>query len=340
MIILNGVMCCQTAAKQAFNRTLTGRLSFVDGTDWQRDRLWGNYVKRLFTVILALLLVFAGGVVVLALISQPVGAHPFFQDAPPVQVIAHQGGDDLWPSNTLYAMERAVTLGVDVLEMDVHATRDGVLVLSHDETVERLTDGSGLIKEMTLAEIEALDAAYDWTPDDVPPVDGIYPLRGQGIAIPTLEEIFEAFPGMPMNIEVKQQEPPIVEPFCQLLRQYGKEDEVLVASFHPEVMVAFRQECPEVATSATEREILPFYILNQARLAAVYRAPAHAFQVPEVSGGRRVVTERFVNAAHAHNVQVHVWTVDDPEKMARLIELGVDGIITDRPDLLLDLLNR
>lgn len=297
-------------------------------------------MKRLSTILLALLLVLGVGVIILTLLSRPVDAHPFFADAPAIEVIAHQGGDGLWPSNTLYAMEHAAELGVDVLEMDVHATRDGVLVLSHDETVDRLTDGSGLIKEMTLAEIQELDAAYDWTADDMPPADGVYPLRGQGITVPTLEEVFATFPEMRMNIELKQQEPPIFEPFCRLIHQYGKEEEVLMASFHPEVMVAFRRECPEVATSATEREILPFYILNQARLAAIYRSPAHAFQVPEYSGGRHVVTERFVRAAHAHNVRVHVWTVDDPQQMARLIDLGVDGIITDRPDRLLDLLGR
>lgn len=298
-------------------------------------------MKRILTVILVLLLVAGAAVIALALLSRPVAAHPFFHDAPRVQVIAHQGGDGLWPSNTLYAFERALDLGVDVLEMDVHASQDGVIVLSHDETVERLTDGTGLIKEMTLAEIKELDAAYDWTPDDVPPADGVYPYRGQGITIPTLEEVFAAFPTTTrMNIELKQQEPSIVAPFCNLLRQYGKEDEVLVASFHPDVMVAFRRECPEVATSATEREILPFYILNQVLLSAVYRPSAHAFQVPEYSAGRHVVTERFVQGAHAHNVQVHVWTVDEPEVMARLVALGVDGIITDRPDRLLELLER
>ena len=297
-------------------------------------------MKRITKTAVGLLLLAGTVVVALAIFSEPVDPHPFFQSAAEVQVIAHQGGDDLWPSNTLYAFERAVDLGVDVLEMDLHATEDGVLVLSHDETVDRLTEGSGLIKEMTLAEIKGLDAAYEWTPDDVPPEDGVYPLRDEGITIPTLEEVFVGFPQVPMNIEIKQREPSIVEPYCRLLREHGKETQVLTASFHPEVMVAFRRACPEVATSATEREILPFYILTLARLSAVYRSPAHAFQVPEYSAGRRVVTERFVRAAHAHNVKVHVWTVDDPEKMSELIRLGVDGIITDRPDRLLAVLGR
>lgn len=280
---------------------------------------------------LVLLFLYAG----LALTSQPRADLPFFQGAPDFLVIAHQGGDGLWPSNTIFAFERAAEMGVDVLEMDVHQTADGVIVLSHDETVDRLTDGSGLIKEMTYAQIRRLDAAYSWT-DEV----GEQAYRGEGIQIPTLESIFAAFPEMRMNIEIKQKEPSMVEPFCQLLRRHIEGPEVLVASFHPETMEEFRQQCPGVATSATEPEIQPFFILNRAFLGAVYRPPADAFQVPEYSGNLRVVTRRFVRGAHDHNVAVHVWTVNETQDMERLIELGVDGIITDRPDRLMRLLGR
>jgi glycerophosphoryl diester phosphodiesterase len=236
----------------------------------------------------------------------------------------------------MVAYRHAVELGVDVLEMDMHSTADGVLVLSHDDTVDRLTDGSGLIRELTWAELQELDAGYRWSDDE----GQTFPYRGQGITIPSLEEVLTTFPDTPLNIEIKQQEPPIVEPFCALLRQYGREHDVLVASFHPKTMEAFRLTCPVVATSGTEEEIRPFYILNRAGLAALFTPPAEAFQVPEYSGNLHVVTGAFVRGAHRRNVDVHVWTVNATEDMERLLALDVDGLITDRPDRLLALLGR
>lgn len=262
--------------------------------------------------------------------------HPFFAGRPEVLVIAHQGGEQLRPSNTMVAYRHAVELGADVLEMDMHSTADGVLVLSHDDTVDRLTDGRGLIKEMSWEQLQTIDAGYAWTGDE----GASFPYRGQGIGIPSLEEVLAAFPDVPMNIEIKQREPSIVEPFCALLRQYGREHGVLVASFHPDTMVAFRESCPEVATSGTEREIRPFWVLSRLGLARLYSPPADAFQVPEYSGGLHVVTGGFVRGAHSRNVEVHVWTVNETADMERLLALGVDGIITDRPDRLLELLGR
>lgn len=273
---------------------------------------------------------------ILALLARSVPERPFFAGDDGVLVIAHQGGNLVRPDNTLLAFEHAVALGVDVLEMDISGTSDGTLVVMHDLTVDRTTNGLGPITGMTLAEIQGLDAAYNWSIDD----GATFPYRGRGVTVPALEEVFLAFPDMRMNIEIKQQEPSIVAPFCQLLRDHRMTDQVLVASFHPETMTEFRQACPEVATSAVEPEIRLFFALNMARLAAIYQAPAEAFQVPEYSGDLHVVTERFVRNAHRHNLDVHVWTVNEESAMQRLLDLGVDGIITDRPDLLLGLLGR
>lgn len=290
---------------------------------------------RIARIGLAVVLGLAAVLLILSLLARPRPAHPFFAGQPEVLVIAHQGGEGLRPSNTMVAYRHALELGADVLEMDMHSTADGVLVLSHDETVDRLTDGAGLIKEMTWAELQELDAGYHWSDDGQ-----TFPYRGQGITIPSLEEVFAAFPGVPMNIEIKQQEPSIVAPFCELIRAYGREQQVLVASFHPAVMEEFRQTCPGVATSGTEKEIRPFYILNRLAISSIYSPPAEAFQVPEYSGGLHVVTAGFVRGAHRRNVAVHVWTVNETADMERLLALGVDGLITDRPDRLLALLGR
>lgn len=276
--------------------------------------------------------------VTLAWRAQPVPSHPFFSKQEGVMVIAHQGGEWLRPSNTLVAFDHAMELGVDVLEMDIHQTKDNVIILMHDDTVDRTTDGSGTITELSFAEIRELDAGYYWTDDD----GATYPYRGQGIQVPTLEEMFQRYPDMRMNIEIKQETPSMVRPFCQLIRDYNMEDKILVGTFHQATVEEFREVCPDVLTSMVEPEIQHFFGLNTAFLGALFQAPGTAFQVPLTSslpiiGEVDVVTERFIRAAHSHNIQVHAWTINETAEMERLIALGIDGIITDRPDLLLEL---
>jgi glycerophosphoryl diester phosphodiesterase len=274
----------------------------------------------------------------MVVLAQPADDCPAcLRDLPRPLVMAHQGGEELWPSNTMHAFERAVALGVDVLEMDLHVTADGALVLIHDETVDRTTDGMGVVEQMTLAEVKALDAGYYWTDDD----GQTFPFRGQGITVATLEEVFQAFPAMPMNIEIKLVENvPVVEPFCQMIRQYGMQDKVLVASFHQDVLDQFRAACPEVSTSTTQNEVINFFARHFVGLAASYSPPAQAVQVPEYRSGIHILTPRFIKDAHSRGMDVHVWTVNEAEDMQRMIDLGVDGIITDRPDILLELLGR
>ena len=264
-------------------------------------------------------------------------ARPYFENAHRPLVIAHQGGDGLWPSNTLFAFERAAELGVDVLEMDIHMTKDGALVVSHDETVDRLTDGEGLIKEKTLSEVQALDAAHDWSPLDD---DAEFPYRGQGITIPTLESVFERFPDYRMNIEIKQSDPPIYQAFCDLIRKHHMENRVLVASFHDEDLAKFREVCPEVATSGSQGQIKTFVYLHLAFLGRLYSPDFSDVQVPIESSGITILTSRFVKVAHARGLWVDAWTIDDPAEMQMLIDIGVDGIITDRPDMLMEALGR
>jgi len=288
-----------------------------------------NVLSVLGIILLAL--------VVVAVFSKRAPDHPYYaEDLSYPLVIAHQGGDELWPGNTMYAFEHATELGVDVLEMDLHITQDGVLVISHDETVDRTTDGTGVIEEMTLEEIKALDAGYDWSPDD----GGTFPYRGQGITVPTLEEVFLAFPEYRMTIEIKKTEDSMAAPFCDLIRAYGMQDKVLVASFHDERMEEFRQVCPEVATSSARQETTIFVVLSKVFLGRLYSPDFYALQVPEESSDITVMTAQFVRAAHERNLKVEPWTIDNPEQMQQYIDWGVDGIITDRPDILLEILGR
>jgi glycerophosphoryl diester phosphodiesterase len=292
-----------------------------------------RWSRVLLGIVAAFVIVYA----VMALLARPAGEYPFFsQFEPGPLVMAHRGGKGLWPENTLYAFEQAVAMGVDVLEMDMHSTADGVLVLMHDDTVDRTTDGTGPVNALTLEELKALDAGYRWSSDE----GQTFTYRGKGIAVPTVEEVFVAFPTMPMNIEIKQAEPSITKPFCQLIREYGMVDKVLVASFREETIEEFRRECPEVATSTSESEVTVLFVLSKIYLDATYSPAAQAVQVPEYRSDLHVLTPRLVDAAHSRGLDVHAWTINDVDDMQRLVALGVDGLITDYPDRLMDLLGR
>jgi len=254
-------------------------------------------------------------------------------------VIAHQGGDGVWPGDTMFAFEQAVGIGVDVLEMDAHITKDGEIVLMHDETVDDTTDGTGLIEDLMLAEIKQLDAAYEWSIDD----GKTFPYRGQGIQVPTLRELFEKFPDMRYLIEIKLTKNPIDKPFCDLIREHNMQDKVIVGSFHDEAMAQFRATCPEIATSSSRGEVTTYVILSKLFLGGFLAPEYQSLQVPwerSESKGIPIMTARFIREAHAKNLHVEPWTVNDPELMKQYIEWGVDGIITDRPDLMIEVLGK
>ncbi len=289
--------------------------------------------KFLLFLILLILIVIA----VLILLSRKAGNSEFYAgDKEGVLVIAHQGGDDLWPGNTMFAFQKSVDMGVDVIETDIRQSKDGILIVSHDDDVDGKSDGIGLISEMTLAELQTLDAGYNWTMDG----GQTYPYRGQGISYSSLEEMFIAFPDMRFNIDMKQTDPPIYDNLCNLIRQYGMENKVVAASFNHENISVFRKLCPEVTTSGDEIETRNFVILNLAYLGALYSPEFKVFQVPIERSGITILTPHFVRAAHQRNLRVDAWTIDDPDEMERLIDMGVDGIITDRPDLLMEVLGR
>ena len=263
--------------------------------------------------------------------------HPFFTGERTL-AIAHQGGRGLWPENTLLAFGRALDLGVDVLEMDLRGTSDGHIIVHHDASVERTTEGAGFVRELTLDEIRKLDAGYRFAVE----TDGIasHPYRGQALAVPTLLEVLGRFPESRLNLEMKEFDPKLARALCATLRKNGFADRALVASFDHEPMAAFRDACPEIATSATLREGLAFYQLDRLRLGSLFRSPAVAFQVPEYFGEIHVIRARFLEAARSFNVRVQVWTVNEDKDLARMLAMGVDGIVTDYPDRLLRLMGR
>lgn len=282
-------------------------------------------------ILCVLTLVYAA----VAYFARPAPDHPFFSSNR-ILVIAHRGGRGLWPEGTLYAFKQALALGVDVLEMDLRTTRDGFLVVMHDPAVDRTTDGTGAVRDFTLVELKKLDAAFNWSADG----GRIYPLRGKGIRIPILTEVFSEFPDTRLNIEIKEEDPAVISALCENIKKYDMTDQVMVAAFKSDILKAFRRICPQVATSAGAFEAQIFYGLHRVGLQALFTPAAQALQLPQHFKGTRVVTQSLVAAAHERNLKVHVWTVNDPEQMHRLLRSGVDGIITDFPDRMLRLLER
>jgi glycerophosphoryl diester phosphodiesterase len=264
-----------------------------------------------------------------------------------VIAFAHQGGSFEGPSSTLAAIALALEVGASAIELDVHATKDRRIVVCHDSTVERTTNREGTIAEMTLLELSQLDNAYWWIDGDVvtpgrPPHE--YLLRGRApedrrYAVATLDEVAATFPGVLLNLDIKGTAP-LVEPYEELLahelRRLDLSDRVIVASFHDDAIQAFRQFAPGVATSAATNETAVFYLSH---LEDPVVPPVVAFQVPPRYGEIDVVTVSFLEVAHAAGIAVHVWTINEEEEMARLLDLGVDGLVSDRPSVLAALLD-
>lgn len=249
-------------------------------------------------------------------------------------ILAHQGASAYAPSNTIPSFQKAVEMGADVLELDVHLTRDGAIVVAHDDTVDRLTNGAGRIRDFTLADLQKLDAGYRFTTDG----GATYPYRGKGIHIPTLEEVFKTFPQARVNIEIKEGDQPIAQPLADLIHGMGMAKQVLVVSVYSKAIQDFRKVAPDVATAASKSEILSMVIQWKIGLGFLWHAPADAVQIPfetRESSGIDLGRAGLVRVAHGRNVKVHYWTVDDPAEMKKLLQLGADGLITDKPDVAL-----
>jgi glycerophosphoryl diester phosphodiesterase len=251
-------------------------------------------------------------------------------------VLGHKGADGLLPGNTLSAFGRALQVGADIIECDVRATADGHLVVFHDANVDNVTNGTGAVKSFTLAQLQKLDAGYNYT------VDGeSYPYRGQNLRIPTLAEALAAYPTARFNIDMKDHAEHIPQALLDVLDEAGARERVIVGSFDGPTIRRFRKLAPNVATSLAQDEVTRLFIMARLGIGNMYKSPARYIQVPERSGLLQIITPSFVDLIHSLGMSVHVWTVNDRTSMFRLLEAGVDGIVTDYPDKLREvLLNR
>jgi glycerophosphoryl diester phosphodiesterase len=255
--------------------------------------------------------------------------HPFLDPSRPL-VFAHRGGSALAPENTVAAFEHGLALGADGLELDVHLTRDGRVAVHHDVSLERTTNGAGPIAACTLEELARLDAGYRFCLDDD------FPFRGRGFCVPSLADVLRGFPQARIIIEMKNGGEALALATLNDVRQANALDRVCFASEHVSRLRAIRRAEPAAATSASRDEIRRALWRAWVGLGPG-RPPYVAFQVPETAGPIRVVSPRFVRAAHRSGLRVQVWTVDRAADIRRLLRWGVDAIITDRPDVAVEI---
>jgi glycerophosphoryl diester phosphodiesterase len=245
------------------------------------------------------------------------------------QVFAHRGGAALRPENTIAAFDHGLSLGADGLELDVHLSRDGVVVVHHDATLDRTTDHHGPLARLTAAELARVDAAHNFVPRGQ---SGPPPFRGKGIGVPALQDVLRRYPDIPVIVELKLNDPALAHRVIDAARAEGAIERLSLGSFGTRVLRAARAYEPRLHTGSSREETRIALYRSWCRW-PVSNPAFDAYQVPEVSGSTRVVSRRFVEHAHRCGVAVQVWTVDTEQDITRLLDWGVDGIISDRPDV-------
>ena len=255
--------------------------------------------------------------------------HPYF-DSPTPHLFGHRGASAKAPENTLVAFERAWACGVPYLETDCHPTRDGEIVILHDPAVDRTTDGSGPARELRFSEVQRLDAGFRFTPDG----GRTFPYRGQGIHIPRLVEVLEHFPEARINLEVKAEDPEAAEEVLRIVRQTGAAPRMLLAAEKDGVLEHIRKLDPGTAIGSSLGDVVAFFQAFREGEIEGHTPRGQALQIPPRFMGQDLVTPESVEAAHRLDLRIHVWTVNEPEEMVRLLRCGVDGLMSDDPETL------
>jgi glycerophosphoryl diester phosphodiesterase len=258
-----------------------------------------------------------------------------YLEQPRPRLFGHRGASAHYPENTLPAFQAAIAAGVPYLELDVWATADGHVVAHHDETLLRLCGDPRRVSDVTLAELKTLDAGFGFSPNG-----SNRPRFNQGITVPTLAEVFASFPAAFFNIEIKQETPGIEEQVLAVIEAAGMANRVLLAAEQDTIMQRLRPLCGPIPTSFSFGELAAYFAWLESGCRENYRPPGAALQIPESWNGRTLVTAETVRAAHAFGLEVHVWTVNEPQDMERLLDLGVDGLMSDYPERLVAVAGR
>lgn len=284
------------------------------------------------------------GILCLLVISSCVPEQDFLPDNPYILaegerpwVIAHGGAKDLWPGNSMLAFEGSVALGVDVLEIDMKITKDDVLVCHHDKTIDRMSDGEGELGDFTYEELLSFNFGEGFKD-----LDGNYPYEDDTIEICRLEDVFSRYPELYYTVEIKDRDERGVragELLKEMVEAYDLGDRMIVACFDDETLTAFQGlEGNNIPVSTSEKEATKFVITAKSLTGIFYAPEAVALQLPMDQYGINLTRKHVINSAHRHNMAIHYWTIDNKADMRLLIENGADGIMTDRPDIMIELL--
>ena len=254
----------------------------------------------------------------------------FFPEMP--RLFAHRGDNFRWPENTLPAFRSAADLGIGYLELDVWLSRDERIVVHHDENTLRTCGKKAAVPHTSFAKLRELDPGWGFVD-----ASGERPFAGRGIRIPTLEEVLDAFPEMLLTVEIKQDSERLRELLLGLLRERDALDRVLIASHEDRIVHGVRELAPEIPTNFGFQEARDFILRADLGNLSGYVPPGSALQIPPKRGGRILVAPEVIRAAHDLGVEVHVWTVNDPDEAKRLLDMGVEGIMSDDAEMLINL---
>jgi len=252
-------------------------------------------------------------------------------------VLAHRGDSARFPENTMPAFKSAVEMKVDLIETDVHLSADGRVIIWHDDTLERMSGDPREISQMTWEEIQLVNAGSLFTADD----GKTFPYRNKNIKPVLLKDLLLEFPLMKFNVDLKDDNIRLAEKYCEILNDLNCTDRVITASFHKNVLLHFRKLIPGALTSCTSGEVLRLILLYRTGILSLpFRYSKKILQVPEYSGKLKILNRRFIKILHKRGFKVQVWTVNESSEMIRFLEMGIDGIFTDKPALLMEVLKK
>lgn len=245
--------------------------------------------------------------------------------------MAHRGSSILTPENTFEAFDFGIETESDVLEIDIRISRDGEVVVIHDERVDRTTDGTGKVFDHNLLQLKKLDAAYRFK----------HPERGDDfrsnrIKLPTLFELYQAYPHILVHIDIKDNQLKAARLLSDVIEKSGAENRTVVGSFHGNILRYFRNIAPNIATSAIFSEVLSLYARNKLPTHLKTEHSPVALQIPSRYSIFKLDTEAFIHAIHKHGLLANYWTINDATQMRTILKKGANGIVTDRPDLALE----
>ena len=286
-------------------------------------------MKNLIAVLILIAILFLMGRWLAGNVTKNKKATPLASSKFKPACIAHRGGGEEWPENTLLAFEKSVELSCDAIETDLHQTKDGEFVIFHDDTLQRTTNGTGEIKNFTLEELKKLDDAYLFSQDG----GQTYPYRGKGIKIPELKEALQKLPNTVFILEVKDPDLDLRK-LIKVVKELGAFERVYFTSFIENVLENLRSAEPDAISGFAHSEVKKILYFYYLKLLPFYKPVGQSLQVPPSHEGRAIVTKDWVEAMHEKGLEVLVWTINEEPEMKTLISQGVDGIMTDRPTLL------